>query len=450
MRYLYNIIILALVLGLGSVVFAQELAQEQAVQEADGAKVLENVKSTIRNKSGDLTDLSRNVGVIEEELSSATERISTLEEQIVGLDEEVSRTSKKVEASREELNQLKERIVITESEILETNDEIAEQKELISELIRFIYVQNIEIGGFDSSVSQTIKLLFADESAGEQLATLSDLEYLEVSQRDLVVSLEGKIKQAKSLLVSLNKDKIASQKTYNELRRQENLLTIQRQAKVDLLAQTQGKVEIYADLLIEAQAEEVEIRNQIRKLALEYDKLAKQIEDSGLTFGANPIGSGNGDGKLSWPILPERGVSAFFKDSSYKAALGVEHNAIDIRATMATPVLAAEDGIIYKVKGGDGLDYHYIIIAHRNGILTLYGHMYDIFVTEGQPIRAGQQIGLSGGLPGSRGAGYLTTGPHLHFEVIDNGRHADPLNYLDLTKINLKYLPEKYLQNLIE
>jgi murein DD-endopeptidase MepM/ murein hydrolase activator NlpD len=113
---------------------------------------------------------------------------------------------------------------------------------------------------------------------------------------------------------------------------------------------------------------------------------------------------------------------------------------------MSTPLKAAEDGVVYRVKGGEGLDYHYVILAHSDGILTLYGHMYDITVTEGQYVQRGQTIGLSGGMPGTRGAGYLTTGPHLHFEVFDNGTRVDPLFYLDLSssEIQEKYVPQAY------
>lgn len=131
---------------------------------------------------------------------------------------------------------------------------------------------------------------------------------------------------------------------------------------------------------------------------------------------------------VSWPIDPGFGISAGFKDKEYEQIFGLEHNAIDIPIKQGSPIHAAADGTVEAVVD-NGLGYSYIILMHH-GYATLYGHMLSFDVEEGQEIHEGQAIGYSGGLKGTPGAGEISTGPHLHFEVIVNGDHEDPLAHL--------------------
>jgi murein DD-endopeptidase MepM/ murein hydrolase activator NlpD len=95
------------------------------------------------------------------------------------------------------------------------------------------------------------------------------------------------------------------------------------------------------------------------------------------------------------------------------------HAGLDIGASWGTPIVAAADGEVAAAgwAGGYGRE---VRIAHAGGLMTLYGHMSEIVAQPGTFVHAGQLIGYVG----SSG---LSTGPHLHFEVRQNGTPVNPM-----------------------
>ncbi|TAK57260.1 M23 family metallopeptidase [Patescibacteria group bacterium] len=88
------------------------------------------------------------------------------------------------------------------------------------------------------------------------------------------------------------------------------------------------------------------------------------------------------------------------------------YNGVDLADSYGTPVMAAAGGeVIVSRMGGWNAGYgNYVVIAHENGTQTLYGHLAQNIVSEGQVVSKGQLIGLMGSTGNS-------TGPHVHFEI---------------------------------
>lgn len=99
------------------------------------------------------------------------------------------------------------------------------------------------------------------------------------------------------------------------------------------------------------------------------------------------------------------------------------HEGLDIAAAYGTPVCAAGAGMV--IHAGEKGAYGYaVIIDHDYGLQTLYAHMSRILVRRGSRVEKGDHIGLVG----SSG---VSTGPHLHYEVWQDGRPVNPADYLD-------------------
>jgi murein DD-endopeptidase MepM/ murein hydrolase activator NlpD len=105
---------------------------------------------------------------------------------------------------------------------------------------------------------------------------------------------------------------------------------------------------------------------------------------------------------------------------------------VDIAVPVGTDILAAHDGTVSV--GWDAGGYgHYITLTGTDGLVTRYGHLDSVTVSNGQTVSAGDVISKSGNSGSS-------TGPHLHYEVMKDGRYINPL-YFSLTNDDGSSLP---------
>ena len=118
-------------------------------------------------------------------------------------------------------------------------------------------------------------------------------------------------------------------------------------------------------------------------------------------------------------------MSSYTFTSGFKWRWGRLHSGVDLAAGEGTPVYAADHGkVIVAEDSGNGYG-KYIILDHRNGYKTLYGHNSELLVSVGDVVAKGDRIALSGNTGNS-------TGPHLHFEIHVNDEKVDPQQYITL------------------
>ena len=121
-------------------------------------------------------------------------------------------------------------------------------------------------------------------------------------------------------------------------------------------------------------------------------------------------------GEFLWP---SRGVlTSRFGLRRYRR----HHDGIDIAAPPGTPIFASRDGIVDSAGRQNGFGL-VIFLVHGDGLVTVYGHASRLLVVTGQAVKKGQLIALVG-------CTGRCTGSHLHFEVRQDGRAQNPLQYL--------------------
>lgn len=126
---------------------------------------------------------------------------------------------------------------------------------------------------------------------------------------------------------------------------------------------------------------------------------------------------------FQWPVRRFRFTSPYGMRIHPITGLWHLHNGIDLAGPIGTPVLAARSGRVVHMENDTAGYGRMIILDHGGGFRTLYAHLDAFRVRVGQYVSTGQQIGTLGNTGRS-------TGPHLHFSVIRNGRWEDPMKHL--------------------
>lgn len=120
-----------------------------------------------------------------------------------------------------------------------------------------------------------------------------------------------------------------------------------------------------------------------------------------------------------WPLQKVKGqyVSSYWGDDR-------NHKGIDIASAYGTVIYAVQSGTVITAEYNDGYGY-YVVIEHNGDYKTLYGHASELLVSKGDVVTQGQSIALVG----STG---MSTGNHLHFEVIRKGNKIDAGPFIGL------------------
>ena len=377
-------------------------------QDISGIDVL---GEQIQSKKAKVDELQAKVRQLQSSIKARHSQAASLQNQLTILDQRIEQVEIESEITQNQIDQTNLEIAQTQAKISQTESTINSEKDKLALFIRRLnkldQKSGVEIFLLNKSISEYFNQLEANIKLQEFIS--SGVGNLKIQKVDLL----GKVKNLK--------DQQSTLEVYDEkLATDQFRLEDQSAARNLLLAETKNSESRFQSQLHEAKAEQVQINVDIQTI----EKVIRQK-----LAGQGPAALQKlGRGPMIYPV-PFRGITATFHDPDYPFRYIFEHPAIDLRAAQATPVKAALPGFVARTRDG-GLGYSYVMIIHADGLSTVYGHISRILVKEDEFVNQGDIIALTGGLPGTPGAGRLTTGPHLHFETRLNGIPVNPLNYI--------------------
>jgi murein DD-endopeptidase MepM/ murein hydrolase activator NlpD len=372
---------------------------------------VEKLNGDIETKKKDIDDIKKRIEVYQKNIQAKQEEAASLKNQLSILDNQKAKTELDIKATGLEISKTQLETRGVELKIVAKEDEIAGKRENLSGILQEIHKNDSE---------NTLKIFLLNDSFSE---FFNAVEYT----KDLQVNLQDSLENVKADKAELDQEKAqleAKQEKLAELQadldNQKKELDGENKYKTDLLAQTRESEAKFSELYWQAKQEQQSISSDISNLEKQVRAKLKQMEES------KQMKLGSSD--LVWPLASHR-VTSTFHDKTYPFRYLFEHPAIDIGTGQGTSIKAPADGYVLKAID-NGMGYSYIALIHADGMSTVYGHVSKIYVDDDEFVSRGDVIGLTGGMPGTPGAGRLSTGPHLHFEVRLNGIPVNPLNYL--------------------
>lgn len=375
---------------------------------------LDELNKSIEDKKAGIEKIKEKIEIYEKNIQLAQEKTATLKNQLSILNDQIYKNDLKIKVTKGQLEETNLEIEKTNRQIAATTEQINKNHARLSEFIRIIdkYGQK-----------DFVEILAANDSFSSFFGQLNYLDDIQAQVRQSLIDYKEKKSELDQNILTLRNKKDELDSLQNKLFQQEEMLAESNLAKSNLLTQTKSSEKKFQNTIAELKAEQDRVNSDIMDLEATIRRKLQEMNKKEDGFDINQ------DAQLSWPVSPSRGITSYFHDPDYPFRNVFEHPAIDIRAYQGIDIKAAESGYVAKAKD-NGYGYSYIMIIHGNGISTVYGHASRIDAEQDSYVIKGQVIGAVGGTPGTRGAGSMTTGPHLHFEVRKDGIPVNPLEYL--------------------
>ncbi len=318
--------------------------------------------------------------------------------QIDNLDKQITSTENTIDSLENDIKDLEKEISVAEENIAYAEKQYEIKNELGKQRLASYYV--------DGTISYW-EILFSSNSLSDFMYRKKMLDSIMEHDNELLNEIDDERKSIESQKTQLEENKTVCEN--KKIEAEEKKLALDETKSV--------RTEYLADLT----TSEKTLSDSIDKLQAQADQLVEQIK------AASSSNTKYTGGTMTWPLPGYYTITSPFGNRLHPVLKVYKmHTGIDIAGSGCNGknVVAANDGTVITAGWISGYG-NTVVIDHGGGITTLYGHSQKLLVKKGQKVKKGDPIMLVGM------TGYAT-GPHLHFEVRENGKYVNPLggNYL--------------------
>ena len=362
---------------------AQAVTQGDIDALKEDASALADEKSAIKSRLSELRNEKANI----------LERRTLLDQQIAVTEKEIANTENQIAGYEALLAQ-------TALELEENQKEEEERYELFCERTRVME---------ENGTASYWAVLFNAEDFSDLLSRLADIQEVmdyDQSVLDSLREIRAEIEAKQAYQEELKTEAEAAKATLEATKAD---LSAQREEANALVAELESNVAEYSEQLAAVEEEEEAIQKEIVE---KTNQLAAQM-------GWNATAGG-----YIWPVTTSRRItSPYGNRNTGIPGASTNHKGVDIGGVGYTSnVLATKAGVVITSAYSSSYG-NYVVISHGLGNTTLYAHMSSRSVSEGDVVAQGDVLGITG----STG---ISSGPHLHYEITENGSRVNPLNYL--------------------
>ena len=331
---------------------------------------------------------------LENQKKAAEAEKETLATQLADIISDMEETKTKIEDMEEE-------ITAKEEELIEAKIDESNQYDSMKKRIQYMY---------ENGNTQFIEILCASETIGDFLNNAEYITTISEYDRDMLTEFQ-------EVVETVEKQEKELQEEYDDLEVMQNDLIAKQTEVESTISSKDAEISELDSQLGDAKATLAELEEAAATAA------RKQNEANN---GYSPNAGGSvisGNGRFAHPCPDYTYISSEFgwRPQPIPGASS-NHKGMDFAAGIGTPIYAADSGRVIQASysGNAG---NLVIIDHGGGLQTYYMHTNQMFVRAGQTVSKGQNIATVGNTGNS-------SGPHLHFQVMQNGTPVNPRNFL--------------------